>query len=70
MTGIWRAVRWPIVAVVITAALVVAAFTLDAGPAWARETALLIGVPALYFLLPGAVIWLLIAAVLHGRHGG
>jgi len=65
--GVWRAVRWPVVATVVAALLVVAAFVLDTGSGTARDYALVIGAPALYVLLPLALLWLVVALVRHAR---
>jgi hypothetical protein len=68
MDGLWRSVRWPVAALLLSTALVVVAFVLDAQPAGrARDTALLIGAPALFVLLPLSVLWLVVALVLHVR---
>ncbi|WP_232661126.1 hypothetical protein [Pseudonocardia sp. TRM90224] len=67
MSGLLKAVRWPLTAVTIAAGLIVLAFVLDTGPTTVRELALTIGAPTLFFLLPAAVIWLIVAAVLHAR---
>lgn len=67
--GTWRAVRWPVLAVVIASGLVAAAFVLDTGSPAARDAALLIGAPALWLLLPAAALWLLIALVRARRSG-
>ncbi len=65
--GLWRAVRLPAIAVIGAALLTAVAFLLDTGSPRARDYALVIGTPALYVLLPLAVIWLLVAVALHVR---
>ncbi|MEJ3658274.1 hypothetical protein WEH80_35460 [Actinomycetes bacterium KLBMP 9759] len=67
MSGLLKAVRWPLTAVTVAAGLIVLAFVLDAGPSATREYALTVGATTLYFLLPAAVIWLIVAAVLYAR---
>jgi hypothetical protein len=67
VTGRLRAVRWPLLALAVAVALLVVAFALDAGPATARDIALMIGATALYIVLPLGVVWLVIAMVMHGR---
>ena len=62
-SGTWRAVRWPVLAVLIAAGLVAVAFVLDTGSAAARDAALIIGAPALWLLLPAAALWLRIVLV-------
>jgi hypothetical protein len=67
--GVWRAVRWPLAATTAAALLVVAAFVLDSGSGTARDYALVIGAPALYVLLPLALLWLAVALVRNARRG-
>ena len=63
----WRAVRGPLLALVVAVVLVAVAFALDTGPRPAREIALVIGASALYLVLPIGVIWLVVAMVMYGR---
>jgi hypothetical protein len=63
----WRAIRWPVGAVVVSGALIGLAFLLDMGGREAREAALAIGAYSTVLLLPASVIWLLVAIVLHLR---
>jgi len=66
----WRAIRWPVGAVVVSGALIGLAFLLDMGGWAAREAALPIGVYSMFLLLPASGIWLLVAIVLYWfRHG-
>ncbi|HYZ08369.1 MAG TPA: hypothetical protein VE709_07210 [Pseudonocardiaceae bacterium] len=60
---LWRAVRWPLVLIVIASIGVGVAFLLDQTSGRTREWALTIGAPSLTFLLPGGVLWLLIAVI-------
>ena len=62
-----QAARWPIAAMSLALALVLAGFILDRFPGTGRDFALVIGGPALTVLLPLSVIWLLAALVLHHR---
>ena len=66
----WRAIRWPVVAVVVSGALIGLAFLLDMGGWEAREAALPIGAYSMFFLLPASVIWLLVANALYWSHHG
>lgn len=61
----WHAIRWPVGAVVVSAALIGLSFALDMGGMWARDVALMLGSSTLFMFLPASVIWLLIAIVLH-----
>ena len=65
--GLWRAVRWPVTAIALAGLLVAAAFVLDTGSGTARDYALVVGAPALYLLLPLALLWLVVALVVHAR---
>jgi hypothetical protein len=67
MDGWWRAVRGPVVALVVVGVLVMVAFLLDAGSTGMRDAALLIGVVTLYVLLPLSVLWLVVELVRHVR---
>jgi hypothetical protein len=61
--SLWRAIRWPLLLLVIAAAGIAVAAVLDRTAA--REWALTIGAPALTVLLPVGVVWLLAAVVLY-----
>jgi hypothetical protein len=65
--GVWRSVRWPLAATGVAVLLVLVAFALDAGSGTARDYALVLGAPALYVLLPLALLWLVVALVRYGR---
>jgi len=60
---LWRAVRWPLLLVVVAGVGIAAAAVLDRTDA--REWALTIGAPALTVLLPLGVLWLLVAVVVY-----
>lgn len=62
-SSLWQVVRWPVLALAVVGVLIAAAFVLDATPA--REWALTIGAPALWFLLPAAVVWFIAAVIVH-----
>ena len=68
--GLRRAIRLPVLAVVVAALAVAAAAVLDTGSARQRDYALVIGAPALYVVLPLAVLWLLTAIFVHVRRRG
>jgi hypothetical protein len=61
--SLWRAIRWPLLLLVIAGAGIAVAAVLDRTAA--REWALTIGAPALTVLLPVGVVWLLAAVVLY-----
>ena len=61
----WRAIRWPVGAVVVSAALIGLSFLLDMGGRQARDAALLIGANTMFILLPASVIWLLVAVIVY-----
>jgi membrane protease YdiL (CAAX protease family) len=63
----WRAVRWPVLALLGAGLLLALADHLDTGPEAARDAALLIGAPTLYLLLPGATVWLVVAFLVDVR---
>jgi len=64
---VWRAVRWPVVALVSTLVLLQIGLMLDTlPPGGAREMALVIGGPALTVLLPLSLVWF-IASLLRYR---
>ena len=64
-----RSFRWPLVALAVGALLLLVAMMLDRGGAQSRDAALLIGVVALYVVLPLAVLWLIVVAVVRARSG-
>jgi Na+/melibiose symporter-like transporter len=62
-----QTLRWPLAALGLSLALVLAGFVLDQFPGTGRDLALVIGGPALTVLLPLSAIWLVIALVLQHR---
>lgn len=67
-SSVWRSVRWPIAACCTALILYLAARLLDRLPPGAgRETALLLGAPAITVLLPMSILWLLVALLLNRR---
>jgi hypothetical protein len=64
-----RSFRGPLIALAIGLALLIVATLLDRGGERSRDLALLLGVPAIYVILPIAVIWLIVVAVLRVRSG-
>jgi hypothetical protein len=64
-----RSFRGPLVALGGGLLLLLIATILDRGGERSRDLALLIGVPAIYVILPLAVIWLIVVAVLRVRSG-
>jgi hypothetical protein len=63
--SMWPTVRWPLLLLAFALAGIAIATVLDQTSA--REYALVIGAPALTVLLPIALVWLAIAAVVHIR---
>ena len=64
----WRAVRWPVAALVTTLVLLVVGLVLDTlPPGRGHEMALVVGGPALTVLLPLSLLWLVASLVLHDR---
>jgi hypothetical protein len=61
--GLWRAVRWPLLVLLIAGAGLGVAAVLDRTAD--REWALTIGGPALTVLLPVGLVWLAVAVVVH-----
>jgi NAD-dependent oxidoreductase involved in siderophore biosynthesis len=64
-----RSFRGPLIALAAGVLLLLAATLLDRGGERSRDLALLLGVPALYVVLPLAVLWLVVVAVLRARSG-
>jgi len=64
-----RSFRGPLVALGAGLVLLLVATILDRGGERPRDLALLIGVAAIYVILPLAVIWLIVVAVLRVRSG-
>jgi len=61
---LWRA---PAIAALATAALAILSIVLDNGTERARDLALLIGAPTLYFLTPATAVWLAVALAIQIR---
>jgi lipopolysaccharide export LptBFGC system permease protein LptF len=59
--GLWRAVRWPLLVLVVAVLGIAVAAVLDRTAS--REWALTIGAPALTVLLPVGLVWLVVAVV-------
>jgi hypothetical protein len=57
---LWRAIRWPLVVLLVGVVGVVAATILDAA---GSEWSLTIGAPSLMLLLPAGAVWLVIAVI-------
>ncbi len=64
-----RSFRGPLIALGAGALLLLAATLLDRGGERSRDLALLLGATALYVVLPLAVLWLIVVAVLRLRSG-
>jgi len=64
-----RSFRWPLIALAVGVLLLLVAMILDRGGAQSRDAALLVGVAALYVVLPLAVLWLIVVAILRARSG-
>ena len=64
-----RPFRGPLTALVAGVLLYLIATLLDRGGEGSRDLALLLGVTALYVVLPLALLWLVVVAVLRGRSG-
>ena len=61
----WRAIRWPVGAVIVSAALLGLSFLLDFGGMWARGIALILGSSAMFLVLPASVIWLVVSVIIY-----
>jgi fructose-specific phosphotransferase system IIC component len=59
--GLWRAVRWPLLVLVVAVLGIAVAAVLDRTAS--RELALTIGGPALTVLLPVGLVWLVVAVI-------
>jgi len=64
-----RSFRGPLVMLAVGILMLLVGFVLDRGGEQSRDLALLVGVAALYVVLPLSVIWLIVVAVLRGRSG-
>jgi NAD-dependent oxidoreductase involved in siderophore biosynthesis len=64
-----RSFRGPLIALGAGLVLLIAATLLDRGGERSRDLALLLGVSALYVVLPLAVLWLIVVAVVRARSG-
>jgi hypothetical protein len=60
---LWHAVRWPLVLIAMVGTGIGVAFLLDQTSGPTREWTLTIGAPSLTLLLPGGVLWLLVAVI-------
>jgi hypothetical protein len=68
--SLWRAIRWPLVVLLVAMAGIVTAVILD--EVYASEWSLTIGAPSIWVLVVGAV-WLVVAVVaylVHKRRAG
>jgi hypothetical protein len=61
--GLWRAVRWPLLVLVIAGVGIGVATVVDRTDS--REWALTIGGPALTVLLPVGLVWLVVAVIVY-----
>jgi hypothetical protein len=61
--SLWQAVRWPLLLLAVALVGILTAVVLD--QTTAREYALVIGAPSLTVLLPIALVWLIVAAIIH-----
>ncbi len=69
--SLWRAVRWPLVILLVGMVGIAAATVLD--EVYASEWSLTIGAPSLWLLLPVGAVWLVVAIVtrlVRGRRAG
>jgi len=64
-----RSLRGPVAALIAGVLLYVVATLLDRGGEGSRDLALLLGVAALYVVLPLALLWLIVVVVLRVRSG-
>lgn len=64
-----RSFRGPLLALGGGLVLLLIATILDRGGERSRDLALLIGAPAIYVILPLAVLWLIVVAILRVRSG-
>jgi len=65
--GLWRAVRWPLLVLLIAGVGLGVATVLDRTAS--SEWALTIGGPALTVLLPVGLVWLVVAVIVHVVRG-
>jgi hypothetical protein len=64
--SLWRAVRWPLVVLLIALVGIAAATILD--EVYSSEWSLTIGAPSLWLLLPVGAVWLVGAVVTYLLH--
>jgi hypothetical protein len=64
-----RSLKGPLMLLGVGVLLLLASTLLDRGGERSRDLALLLGAPALYVVLPLAVLWLIVVLVLRGRSG-
>ena len=62
-----RALRWPLGMLIGAIVALGLAFWLDTGSERSRDVALLLGSLAIYLLIPLALLWVLLAAVMYYR---
>jgi hypothetical protein len=60
---LWRAVRWPLVILLVGMVGIVTATILD--EVYSSEWSLTIGAPSLWFVLPVGAVWLVAVVVTH-----
>ena len=66
--NLWRTMRWPVIALATTVALLLTGLMLDTlPPGPGREMALTIGAPGLTILLPLSLLWLIATVVRYER---
>lgn len=69
--SLWRAIRWPLVVLLVAAVGIAVATVLD--EVYSSEWSLTIGAPSLWLLLPVGAVWLVVAVVVYvvrGRRAG
>jgi hypothetical protein len=64
--SLWRAIRWPLVVLLVGLVGVATATILD--EVYSNEWSLTIGAPSLWLLLPLGAVWLVVAVVTYLMH--
>jgi hypothetical protein len=64
--SLWRAVRWPLVVLLVGMVGITAAVILD--EVYSSEWSLTIGAPSIWLLLPVGAVWLVVAVVTYLMH--